>query len=179
MHIRLLCINQERLTMSDTVDMNALLQGFLDKGGILVTGSNNTIVVGNYFAGSSATTKKTKANGRTATTQEDDFDVNPTQDVEVEADLNRDSIDTTATANDRVKAEEIVRKLEVLDELEDDDGDAMYVTSDILFDAGDQGFDIAEKIIEIGLHHFDGLEITVNNIDAVNAVLKEHYDDKK
>ena len=179
MHIRLLCINQERLTMSDTVDMNALLQGFLDKGGILVTGSNNTIVVGNYFAGSSATTKKTKANDRTATTQEDDFDVNPTQDVEVEADLNRDSIDTTATANDRVKAEEIVRKLEVLDELEDDDGDAMYVTSDILFDAGDQGFDIAEKIIEIGLHHFDGLEITVNNIDAVNAVLKEHYDDKK
>lgn len=166
--------------MSDTINMSTLLQGFLDKGGILVTGNNNTVVVGNYFAGSSAATKKDKTTRNSSTVQEDDFTVNPRTDVETEAtDLNRDSVDTTATANDRVKAEEIVRKLEVLDELEDDDGDAMYVTSDILFDAGDQGFDIAEKIIEIGLHHFDGLEITVNNIDAVNAVLKEHYDDKK
>lgn len=173
MHIRLLCINQERLTMSDTVDMNALLQGFLDKGGILVTGSNNTIVVGNYFAGSSATTKKTKANDRTATTQEDDFDVKPTQDVEVEADLNRNSVDTTATADDKVKAEEVVRKLEALEDHDD-------FESDLLFDAGDgDGFDIAEKIIEIGLHHFDSLDISAANIDAVNAVLKEHYDDKK
>jgi len=158
--------------MSDTVDMNTLLQGFLDKGGILVTGNNNTVVVGNYFAGSSAATKKAKTNAA-STTQEDDFTVNPRTDVETEAtDLNRDSVDTTATADDKVKAEEIVRKLEVIEGDED-------FESELLFDAGNQGFDVATKIIEIGLDHFDGLEISAASIDAVNAVLKEHYDDKK
>lgn len=167
--------------MSDTVDMNALLKGFLDKGGILVTGNNNTVVVGNYFAGSSATTTKEKATRSSTTVQEDEFTVvNPRTDVQAEdPDLNRDSADTTATPDDKVKAEEIVRKLEVLDEEEDEDGDATYFTSDILYDAGDQGFDLAEKIIKIGLNHFDGLDISVANSDAVNAVLKKHYDDKK
>lgn len=159
--------------MSDTIDMNTLLQGFLDKGGVLVTGNNNTVVVGNYFAGSSAATKKDKTTRNSSTVQEDDFTVNPRTDVETEAtDLNRDSVDTTATTDDKVKAEEIVRKLETLEDHDD-------FESELLFDAGDQGFDIAEKIIEIGLNHFDGLEISAANIDAVNAILKEHYDDKK
>tara|TARA_E500000331_G_scaffold331532_1_gene353946 strand:- start:199 stop:690 length:492 start_codon:yes stop_codon:yes gene_type:complete len=163
--------------MSDTVDMNTLLKGFLDKGGVLVTGNNNTVVVGNYFAGSSTVSKKERA-ARSSTVQEDDFTVNPTQDVDVEVDLNRDSVDTTATADDKIKAEEIVRKLEALEEEVDTDGDHILVT-DILFDAGDEGFDVAEKIIEMGLEHWDGVKITVDNIDAVNAILKEHYDDKK
>ena len=162
--------------MSDTVDMNTLLQGFLDKGGILVTGNNNTVVVGNYFAGSSAATKKERATR--SSTQEDDFIVNPTGDVEVEADLNRNSVNTTATADEKDKAEEIVRKLEALEDIEDANGDPILVT-EIFFDAGEEGFDVADKIIESGFNHWGSINFTADNIEAVNAVLKEHYDDKK
>lgn len=155
--------------MSDTIDIKSLLDSFIDKGGIVIYGNNNTVVFGNHFSGgSSSTSKKAKAKGNTDT---DDFSVNPTEDVEVESDLNRDSVDAPATA-DKAKAEEIVRKLEQLEDEDDFD-------TDLLYDAGRNGFDMAEKIIEIGLHHFDNLNITVDNIDAVNAVLKEHYDDKK
>lgn len=155
--------------MSDTIDIKSLLDSFIDKGGVVIYGNNNTVVFGNHFSGSSGKEKKAKANPKA---EEDDFTVNPTEKIEVEADLNRNSVDAPATADDKAKAEDIVRKLETLEDEDDFD-------TDLLYDAGNDGFDIAEKIIEIGLHHFDGLEITVDNIDAVNAVLKEHYDDKK